>query len=123
MKTLNNNKIKHKFSKTNLIAHNQAFSHKGLKLATDQQSTKAKATIRNTKHNPFSQTTKILTFGQCPSQNTAIPSQNSTLLYHHKIYNILIILELSRTVFLFPLAFLFSLFCFHTSAKRTVLAP
>ena len=62
MKTLNNNKIKHKFSKTNLIAHNQAFSHKGLKLATDQQSTKAKATIRNTKHNPFSQNSKILTF-------------------------------------------------------------
>ena len=30
MKTLNNNKIKHKFSKTNLFAHNQAFSHKGL---------------------------------------------------------------------------------------------
>ena len=80
-KTLNNNKIKHKFFKTNLIAHNQAFSHKGLKLATNQQSTKAKATIRNTKYNPFSQTTKILTFWpMCLSKRSQIIPKFNTFL-------------------------------------------
>ena len=47
------------------------------------------AIIRNTKPNSFSQTTKNLTFGQCPYQNATKPSQNLILLYYH---NLLILL-------------------------------
>ena len=42
------------------------------------------ATIRNTKPNSFSQTTKNLNFGQCPYQNATKPSQNLIILYYHK---------------------------------------
>ena len=50
---------------------------------TCHQPTK-QATIRNTKPNSFSQTTKNLTFGQCPYQNATKPSQNLIILYYHK---------------------------------------
>ena len=88
VKTLNNKKIKYKFSKTNFIAHNQGLSHKGLKPTTNQQSKKASYN-RKHKTQVILSNHQNLTFGQCLYHNTTKPSQNSILLYHH---NLLILL-------------------------------